>query len=154
MERQVYQLVSSQVRQNAAQAVMTAPDDFRVEIKPRTRTLDQNALLHALFGAVAKHAQWGNRKLTADQWKVIFISGHAVATGLGSDMVPGLEGEFVNIRESSARMSVDRMTSLIEYIVAWCVNQGVDTRPEQVKYGFKALPGDSVTDLEIREIAA
>ncbi|MFC3338791.1 recombination protein NinB [Paracandidimonas soli] len=116
---------------------MAAPADWRVEIKPRTRSSDQNALLHALFGEVAKHATWGGRKMTAIQWKVLFISGHAQATGLGSDMVPGLEGEFVNVRESSAHMSVARMTSLIEYILAWCAQNGIDTHQARVRYGHE-----------------
>ncbi|MFT0533959.1 recombination protein NinB [Castellaniella hirudinis] len=153
MEGQAFNLISNHVRRNAAQAVMQAPEDWRVEIKPRTRSLDQNALLHALFSTVAKHAKWGDRKLTATQWKVLFISGHAAATGLDSDMVPGLEGEFVNIRESSARMSVARMTSLIEYILAWCAMQGIDTRQDRIKHGMKLLPDETTTDLEWREVA-
>lgn len=119
MEKQVFQLSHVVARRNAARAVMSAPEDFMVRIEPRTRSLEQNAMLHALFGEAAKNATWHGRKLTAEQWKVLFISGHAIATGRGADMVPGLEGEFVNIRESSARMSVARMTSLIEYINAW-----------------------------------
>ena len=119
MEKRLFILSHDTARQNAARAVMDAPDGHRVEIKPRTRSSDQNALLHALFSEAAKVCSWHGRKLTADQWKVLFISGHAIATGRGADMVPGLEGEFVNIRESSARMSVARMTSLIEYINAW-----------------------------------
>lgn len=94
-------------------------------IEPRTRSLDQNAMLHALFSESSKHCEWHGRKLTPTQWKVLFISGHAMATGRGADMVPGLEGEFVNIRESSAQMSIARMTSLIEYIHAWMAEQEV-----------------------------
>lgn len=121
--KQIFNLVSPQIRKNAAQAVMQAPENYRVELKERTRSLDQNAMLHALFQEAAKNHKWQGRKLTAIQWKVLFISGHAMATGLGADMVPGLEGEFVNIRESSAQMSVARMTSLIEYVRAWMVEQ-------------------------------
>lgn len=119
MERQVFHLVSPIVRRNAAQAVMQAPEGFVVRVEPKTRSLEQNARLHALFTEASRRLTWHGRKLTADQWKVLFISGHAIATGRGADMIPGLEGEFVNIRESSARMSVARMTSLIEYINAW-----------------------------------
>jgi len=36
-----------------------------------------------------------------------------------------LEGEFVNIRESSARMSVRRAASLIEYAIAYCASNGI-----------------------------
>lgn len=95
--------------------------------KEPTRSLDQNALLHALFSDIAKQSTWHGRTLTPHQWKVLLISGHAIATGLGSDMVPGIEGEFVNIRESSARMSVSRMASLIEYVLAWCAVHQIST---------------------------
>lgn len=125
MDKKVFNLVSPQVRKNAAQAVLQAPENYRCEIKERTRSLDQNAKLHALFSEAAKSHTWQGRKLTPTQWKVLFISGHSMATGRGADMVPGLEGEFVNIRESSASMSVSRMTSLIEYVQAWMVEQEV-----------------------------
>jgi hypothetical protein len=35
-----------------------------------------------------------------------------------AEVIPGLEGEFVNIRESTAHMSKPRASSLIEYAVA------------------------------------
>lgn len=82
-------------------------------------------MLHALFTEASRKFSWQGRQLTPAQWKVLFISGHAMATGLGADMIPGLEGEFVNIRESSAHMSVARMTSLIEYIHAWMADHEV-----------------------------
>ncbi len=56
---------------------------------------------------------------------MLLISGHAVATKQEAEVVPGLEGEYVNIRESSAEMSVKRMSSLIDYTIAWATGQGV-----------------------------
>jgi hypothetical protein len=41
-------------------------------------------------------------------------------------MVPGIEGEFVNLRESTALMSVRRSTSLIEYTQAFMVLKGLE----------------------------
>ena len=40
--------------------------------------------------------------------------GHVIAQIKKADVVPGLEGELRNIRESSAQMSISRMASLIE----------------------------------------
>jgi len=34
-------------------------------------------------------------------------------------MVIGLEGEVVNLRESTAAMSKNRFSSLVEYVLAW-----------------------------------
>jgi len=125
MSKQTFRLVHEAARRNAISAVERAQDGMIVEIKPATRSTDQNAKLHAMFGDVSKQATLHGRKLTAAQWKVIFISGHAVATGIGADVLPGIEGEFVNIRESSAQMGVKRMASLIEYMLAWGADHGI-----------------------------
>lgn len=95
------------------------PDGWRVEAREPTRSMSQNDLLHSLFDQVSKAAKWQDRTLTPTQWKVLFISAHAQATGLEWDVVEGLEGEPCNIRESSASMSVARMSSLIEYVQSW-----------------------------------
>lgn len=99
-----------------------------LEVRPETRSDRQNRLLHALFGDVAKQALWMGSSRTPEQWKLLFVSGHAIATKQGADMVPGLEGEFLNLRESTARMSKARMASLLEYVMAWCAMHGVELR--------------------------
>jgi hypothetical protein len=109
-------------------SMLMAGNRLTIEIKPETRSSQQNRLLHALFGDVAKQAEWMGKKRNAAEWKVLFISGHSVATKEGAELVPGLEREFVNIRESSAKMSIRRMTSLIEYVMAWCAMNDVELR--------------------------
>lgn len=69
--------------------------------------------------------EWQGKKRTAAQWKVLLVSGHAMATQEGAEIIPGLEGEFVNIRESTALMSIKRGASLIEYTLAFCAMHGV-----------------------------
>lgn len=118
-------LVGPAQRKFARDCIESAPDDFVCVLKQRTRKEDQSARFHAMCGDVATQCQYIGRWLTKDQWKVLFISGHAVATGIGADMVPGLEGEYTNIRESSAQMSVSRMASVIEYVAAYGADKGV-----------------------------
>lgn len=125
-DRKTYILVSPQVRANAMQALREAPADYVVILAPRTRSNDQNAMFHAICSDIAKSGHlFAGKPRTAEVWKVLLISGHAAATGAGNEVVPGLEGEFVNIRESSARMSVRRASSLIEYTMAYCDTNGI-----------------------------
>ena len=113
-------LAHPEARQRAVQAVQAAQAGFVVTIKPPTRNLEQNAKFHALCSDAEKAGlQWAGKKRTAEQWKVLFVSGHSVATKEGAEIVPGLEGEFVNIRESTALMSQKRSSSLIEYTQAY-----------------------------------
>jgi hypothetical protein len=94
---------------------------LRLEIKPDTRSLEQNDKFHALCEDLAKSAvEWHGKRRTKAQWKVLLVSGHAIATGEPVEMTVGLEGEVVNIRESTAQMSVKRSSSLIEYTQAFC----------------------------------
>lgn len=97
-----------------------------LELRAETRTTQQNRLLHALFTDVSRQAQWLGKSLTPAQWKLLFVSGHAVATGEGADVVPGLEHEFLNLRESTARMGKARMASLLDYVMAWAAANGVE----------------------------
>jgi len=127
MTTQRFILNSPSAHRAATVALAEAGEGMVCEIRPATRGLAQNALLHALFADIARQGEWCGRTLTSYQWKVLMISGHAMATGRGADMVPGIEGEFVNIRESSASMSVARMTSLIEYVLAWCASRQIAT---------------------------
>jgi hypothetical protein len=108
------------------QAVADATVGQKVTIAYPTRTGDQNAIFHALCGDIAKSGmEWMGKPRNADAWKVLLVSGHAVATKEGAELVPGLEGEFVNIRESTAAMSKARGSSLIEYTMAFCATHGL-----------------------------
>lgn len=124
----VYILAHAEARRRALDAVLDAPDGWRVTVQEIGRSGDQNAIFHALCNDAAKSGrQWAGAKRTAEQWKVLFVSGHAAATKQGAEMVPGLENEFVNLRESTAAMGKARATSLIEYVMAWMAQN--DSRP-------------------------
>ena len=109
--------------------IMTQDDkQVQITIEPITRSMEQNAKLHAMLADISKDKTFNNQKLTLEQWKMLFVSGHAIATGGQAKMAIGLEGEVVNLRESTAKMSVARCASLIEYIQAWAAMNGVRFR--------------------------
>ena len=54
MEKQVFQLISPQVRENVVLAIMRAEEGARVTIGPKGRTLPQNAFSHAWYGEIAR----------------------------------------------------------------------------------------------------
>lgn len=97
-----------------------------IEVREETRTSPQNRKFHAICGDIARSGiPWMGKPRSAKQWKVLLVSGHAAATKEEFDIVPGLEGEFVNLRESTALMSISRGSSLIEYSLAWCAANNV-----------------------------
>jgi len=121
-------LVHTEAREGAIEAVRTAPEGYQVVVEPQRRSLPQNALLHALFSLAEEQATFMGKRLAAEQWKIAFKSAHTIATGGKSDIQPGLEGEFLALYESTSGMDRARMSSLIDYTIAWLETQGVDTR--------------------------
>lgn len=120
-DRKTVRLVGPLQRQTAISYVQEAPDGFVVTISEPTRSVDQNAKFHAICSDLARSdLLWAGKRRTNPQWKVLLVSGHATATKEGSEMVPGIESEYVNLRESTALMSVKRGASLIEYALAFC----------------------------------
>ncbi len=124
--KQIIQLTSDQSRAYAVSLIRIAPEGHVCIIQEPKRNILQNAHFHAICGDIEKAGiVWAGKKRTAKEWKILLISGHAIATGEGADIVPGLESEFINLRESSALMGVKRASSLIEYSIAWAVSHDV-----------------------------
>lgn len=119
-DKRVFRLVSMEVRNRAKQAIDSAPDGYACTVGESNRSLDQNAKFHAICTELHKTGiKWAGRERNADEWKVLLVSGHAVATKQPAEIVPGIEGEFVNLRESTASMGKARSSSLIEYSQAF-----------------------------------
>jgi len=99
-----------------------------VEIKPETRTLEQNARLWAMLTAVAKQVNWYGRKLSQEEWKHVFT-----ASLSKQDVVPGIDGGFVVLGKSTSKMTKPEMSELQQLIEAFGAQQGVRfTAPEYV----------------------
>jgi len=124
--KKTYILAHATARANAIQGVKDAPNGRMVLISDPTRNSDQNAKFHAICSDIARSGfQWAGKKRNANGWKVLLVSGHAVATEEECEIIPGLEHEFVNVRESTALMSVRRSASLITYSLAFCDMNGI-----------------------------
>ena len=130
-DRQLFRLVHVQARAGAIKAIHDAPDGQIVTIAPPKRSLEMNAKFHALCDDIARSGfQWAGKVRSAADWKVLLVSAHAVATKDAGEIVPGIEREFVMLRESTAQMSKARGSSLIEYTVAFCAMHSIKTNAE------------------------
>ena len=136
-DKQTFFLRNEQVRSNCQSFIQDLPTDDKkplvIKIQPMTRNLEQNNKLHAMLSDISKQCEFGGEKRDINTWKMIFCSAHRIATGDKAEMAIGLEGEVINLRESTAQMSVKRMASLIEYVTAWGVQNGVKFND---KWGF------------------
>ena len=99
---------------------LMAGHEFSLSIKPKTRSLEQNARLWAMLTEVSRQVVWHGRKLAPEEWKHVFS-----ASLKRQDVVPGLGGGFVFLGQSTSQMSVREMGDLMELIEAFGAQQGV-----------------------------
>lgn len=123
--KRVFHLANPTVRANCKQAIDEAPEGYRVEIRERTRSLDQNALLWVLLTSLSKQVKWtinGQLEyLRPEDWKdIITASIHQEQR-----IATGIRGGFVMLGRKTSTMRMSEMTELIEFIYAFAAEKGV-----------------------------
>lgn len=126
-DRRIYRLVHETARKLAAAQCQLAPDGYIVEIKPATRTLDQNARLWAMLTDVSQQVDWYGRKLTQEEWKHVFT-----ASLKRQDVVPGLDGGFVALGQSTSKMTKRELGDLMDLISAFGAQHDVVFHDERM----------------------
>lgn len=115
------QLSNDLARQAAKRAIDDAPDGFVVEVKERTRTSEQNALMWAMLADISAQIDWHGVRLTPDEWKDLFSAGL-----VKSKVVPNIEGNgFVILGQRTSRMTKSEFSDLVALIDAFGVDRGV-----------------------------
>jgi len=122
---QIFKLYTPVIQLNAVKFIQALPTDSErpwcVEIKPLTRSLDQNARLWALLQEISAQVVWHGRKLKPEEWKHVFT-----AALKKQDVVPNLAGDgFVVLGQSTSKMSKKEMADLQMLIEAFGAERGV-----------------------------
>jgi len=107
-------------RQRAHQLIEQAPDDWLCELRPPTRTKEQNDKLWAMLTDVSVSKPEG-RSLTPEAWKALAMH----ACGYEVQFLNGLNGEPFPVGFRSSRLTVSQMSELIEFLYAYGAKHGV-----------------------------
>ena len=119
--KHTFTLINESVRRRACEMLNKAPDGWQVIIKPKTRTLEQNAKLWAMLHDIARQVEWYGQYLTADEWKCVFT-----ASLKQQKVVPGIDGGgFVAIGAHTSKMCKHELSDLIELMSAFGAERGV-----------------------------
>lgn len=131
MGRALIILNSTVARSKAAGWIARAPGGTRVEFKNSKRTLPQNDRMWAMLTDVSQQAKHCGTKFTPEIWKLLFMAG---CFDDAVQMVPTLDGKsLLAVGRSSADLSVDEMTELIEFMFAYGAENGVTfNEPDEV----------------------
>lgn len=122
MTRYVITVHKDADRLRAASWVAKAPQGMRIEFKAAKRSIPQNDRMWAMLTDVATQLAWHGRKMTPDDWKLVFLDGLKRELNI----VPNLDGTgFVNLGRSSSDLGKGEMSDLIELIIAFGTQHGV-----------------------------
>ncbi|ARJ43279.1 hypothetical protein B1H58_15385 [Pantoea alhagi] len=132
METKRFLLRDSRIRQNCIEAIQNLPTNtdrpLQIIIQEDTRSLAQNRMLWACLRDVSQQVVWYGKKLDSDSWKNIFS-----ASLKGQETVPGINGGFVVLGQSTSKMRVSEMRDLIELIHAFGTEHNVRFSDESAR---------------------
>lgn len=116
-----------------AKAMLMAGHRLVLEIKPATRTTEQNARMWAMLADVSRQVEWYGKRLTSEDWKHVFS-----ASLRKLSVVPNLDGTgFVALGLSTSRMTKAEMSDMIELMFAFGAER-------DVRWSDPALPRDAI----------
>ena len=97
-----------------------------LEVRPEKRSDAQNRRLWAMLADISAQVDWHGQKLASEDWKHVFT-----ASLKQQRAVPGLDGGFVVLGQSTSKMTKAEMAELQELMEAFGAQQGVRfTAPE------------------------
>lgn len=126
-DRRTFILAHDLARRNAMRAVADAPPGYVIEVKPKTRSLEQNSRMWAMLGDISKQVRWYGQTMQPVEWKDMLTAGLKK-----QKVVPGIDGGFVVVGASTSQMSVKEMTDLIDLMGAFGAERGVVWSGEEV----------------------
>jgi len=91
-----------------------------VEVKQEKRSDAQNRRLWAMLTEISQQVDWYGRKLSPENWKHVFS-----AALKKQDVVPGLDGGFVVLGQSTSKMTKGEMSDMQTLMEAFGAEQGV-----------------------------
>lgn len=109
----------------AAKAMLTAGHRMVLELRPEKRSDAQNRRLWAMLSDISKQVNWYGHRLTDEEWKHVFS-----AAMHKQKVVPGLDGGFVVLGQSTSRMTKAEMSEMQELMAAFGAERGVEFRDE------------------------
>lgn len=104
-----------------AKAMLTAGHRMVLELRPETRSTEQNSRLWAMLTEISQQVDWYGKKLTPDDWKHIFSSSLKKL-----EVVPNLDGTgFVALGLSTSKMTKAEMCDMQTLMEAFGAEHGV-----------------------------
>lgn len=107
-------------------ASLIAGKKMVVRVEPETRSLAENAMLHAMLTKISKQKEWAGAKRDAEVWKRLLTAAWLRANGHQLEILPALDGHGVDVvMQRTSTLTKAECADLIEFILAWAAENEI-----------------------------
>lgn len=101
-----------------------------MEIKPASKSREQEQKYHAIIGEIAEQAQHMGAKWSADDWKRLLVDLYCVEKGMPSGkVVPSLDMTgIVQLGMQTRHFTKEQASEFVEFLLAWCADNGIELK--------------------------
>lgn len=115
---------------------LMAGQRLTLEVRPDTRSLAQNRLLHSCLRDISEQVEWAGAHRKVDTWRRLLTAAWLRARGESVEILPAIDGHGVDVVfERTSTMSKSQLSELTEYCWAWGSEHGVEWSPTSLGDG-------------------
>ena len=113
-------------------AALASGKKLTMEIKPASKSREQEEKYHAIIGDIAKQAQHMGAKWSPDDWKRLLVDLYCVEKQLpNGKVVPSLDMTgIVQLGFQTRHFNKEQASKFVEFLMAWASEHGVELKGE------------------------
>ena len=100
-----------------------------MEIKPASKSREQEEKYHAIIGDIAKQAQHMGAKWDAETWKRLLVDKYCREIGLNSQIMANLDSNgLIQLGQQTRKFTKEQASEFVEFLLAWCADNGIELK--------------------------
>jgi hypothetical protein len=106
---------------------LAAGRKLTLEIKPASKSRDQEEKYHAIIGDIAKQAQHMGAKWDAETWKRLLVDKYVREIGLTSKIMANLDNDgLVQLGFQTRKFTKEQASEFVAFLICWCDQNGIE----------------------------
>ena len=107
---------------------LAAGNQLTLEIKPPSKSREQERKYHAILRDIAQQSQHMGAKWSADDWKRLLVQEFCRQAGLESgQIVPSLAGDgIVQLGRQTRNFTKEQASDFVAFLICWCDQNGIE----------------------------
>jgi hypothetical protein len=106
---------------------LAAGKKLTLEIKPASKSRDQEEKYHAIIGDIAKQAQHMGAKWDSETWKRLLVDKYVREIGLTSKIMANLDNDgLVQLGFQTRKFTKEQASEFVAFLICWCDQNGIE----------------------------